>query len=652
MLNELAHLGLNVALTLALFGTVLPLAGATLGRKDWMQLAPVFSLLQFFLVFFAFLALTIAFFNSDFSLRVVFLNSHTFKPALYKIVGVWGNHEGSLLLWVLILTLFAACAAWFGKRLPLSLLARVLGVQSAISATFLSFLLFTSNPFSRIDFPPFNGQGLNPLLQDPGLAFHPPFLYLGYVGLSVTFSFAIAALLEGKVDAAWARWVRPWTLSAWVFLTVGIGLGSFWAYYELGWGGFWFWDPVENASLMPWLISVALLHSAIVVEKRDALKTWTILLAILAFGFSLIGTFIVRSGVLTSVHAFANDPERGVFILIILTIFIGGSLLLFAFRAGSMDSRGVFSTVSRESALVTNNLLLVTSCFVVLIGTIWPLIAELVSGRKLSVGPPFFNIAFTPFIMGLAVILPIGSTLPWKRSTRRTIVRLWPLSLLSIALMGLIWTIQTGRSLIGPIGLGLGIWLILGVLIELYQRSGKGRGGLRRIFSIPLSDLGKITAHAGLGVTICGVAGLTAWQVEDIRIMKVGERIEISEFSLVLDSVNEVEGPNYFSSMAEVKLLRDEQLISVLFPERRYYPVADVATTEAGINSGFFRDVYVVVGEEQSQGGFAVRTFIKPLANWIWTGAITMAFGGLLSLMDRRFRVAHSKQNQRIAGRP
>ena len=652
MLNELAHLGLNVALTLALFGTVLPLAGATLGRKDWMQLAPVFSLLQFFLVFFAFLALTIAFFNSDFSLRVVFLNSHTFKPALYKIVGVWGNHEGSLLLWVLILTLFAACAAWFGKRLPLSLLARVLGVQSAISATFLSFLLFTSNPFSRIDFPPFNGQGLNPLLQDPGLAFHPPFLYLGYVGLSVTFSFAIAALLEGKVDAAWARWVRPWTLSAWVFLTVGIGLGSFWAYYELGWGGFWFWDPVENASLMPWLISVALLHSAIVVEKRDALKTWTILLAILAFGFSLIGTFIVRSGVLTSVHAFANDPERGVFILIILTIFIGGSLLLFAFRAGSMDSRGVFSTVSRESALVTNNLLLVTSCFVVLIGTIWPLIAELVSGRKLSVGPPFFNIAFTPFIIGLAVILPIGSTLPWKRSTRRTIVRLWPLSLLCIALVGFIWSIQTGRSLIGPIGLGLGIWLILGVLIELYQRSGKGRGGLRRIFSIPLSDLGKITAHAGLGVTICGVAGLTAWQVEDIRIMKVGERTEISGFSLVLDGVNEVEGPNYFSSMAEIKLLRDEQLISVLYPERRYYPVADVPTTEAGINSGFFRDVYVVVGEEQPQGGFAVRTFIKPLANWIWTGAIIMAFGGLLSLMDRRYRVAHLKQNQHIAGRP
>ena len=416
MLNELAHLGLTVALVVALLGTVIPLVAARLNYLYWMRLAPVLSVLQFLLVAFAFIILTLAFIRSDFSLSVVLLNSHTLKPTIYKIAGVWGNHEGSLLLWVLILTLFAACVAWFAKNLPPSLLARVLGVQSAISATFLSFLLLTSNPFSRVDFPPFNGQGLNPLLQDPGLAFHPPFLYLGYVGLSVTFSFAIAALLEGKVDASWARWVRPWTLSAWVFLTVGIGLGSWWAYYELGWGGFWFWDPVENASLMPWLISVALLHSAIVVEKRDALKAWTILLAILAFGFSLIGTFIVRSGVLTSVHAFANDPERGVFILLILVIFVGGSLLLFAFRAGSMESKGVFATVSRESALVVNNLLLVVSCFVVFVGTVWPLVAELISDRKLSVGPPFFNIAFTPLIIGLAIILPIGSTLPWKRA--------------------------------------------------------------------------------------------------------------------------------------------------------------------------------------------------------------------------------------------
>ena len=647
MLNELAHLGLTIALALAVLGTVIPLVGAQLNRLSWMQLAPVFSVLQFLLVAFSFSVLIQAFIKSDFSLRVVLLNSHTLKPLIYKIAGVWGNHEGSLLLWVLILTLFAACAAWFAKNLPLSLLARVLGVQSAISATFLSFLLFTSNPFSRVDFPPFNGQGLNPLLQDPGLAFHPPFLYLGYVGLSVTFSFAIAALLEGKVDAAWARWVRPWTLSAWVFLTVGIGLGSWWAYYELGWGGFWFWDPVENASLMPWLISVALLHSAIVVEKRDALKAWTILLAILAFGFSLIGTFIVRSGVLTSVHAFANDPERGVFILLILTIFVGGSLLLFAFRAGSMESNGVFSTVSRESALVVNNLLLVVSCFVVFVGTVWPLIAELISDRKLSVGPPFFNIAFTPLIIGLAVILPIGSTLPWKRATRRHLIKLWPLIILCFASVGLIWAIQTGRSLLGPIGMGLGVWLILGVLVELYQRAGKGRSKFLRILRLPLADWGKATAHAGLGITICGVAGLTAWQVEDIRIMKVGERFNIAGFSLVLDSVEKFTGPNYFTTMATVKLLREDQLVSVLYPERRYYPVAEVPTTEAGIDSALLRDVYVVVGEAQPEGGYAVRTFIKPLANWIWAGAIFMGFGGLLSLLDRRYRVAHSIQNQR-----
>jgi len=646
MLNELAHLGLTVALVVALLGTVIPLVAARLNYLYWMRLAPVLSVLQFLLVAFAFVILTLAFIRSDFSLSVVLLNSHTLKPTIYKIAGVWGNHEGSLLLWVLILTLFAACVAWFAKNLPPSLLARVLGVQSAISATFLSFLLLTSNPFSRVDFPPFNGQGLNPLLQDPGLAFHPPFLYLGYVGLSVTFSFAIAALLEGKVDASWARWVRPWTLSAWVFLTVGIGLGSWWAYYELGWGGFWFWDPVENASLMPWLISVALLHSAIVVEKRDALKAWTILLAILAFGFSLIGTFIVRSGVLTSVHAFANDPERGVFILLILVIFVGGSLLLFAFRAGSMESKGVFATVSRESALVINNLLLVVSCFVVFVGTVWPLVAELISDRKLSVGPPFFNIAFTPLIVGLAIILPIGSTLPWKRATHRNLVKLWPLIIFCLASVGLLWTIQTGRSLLGPIGMGLGVWLILGVLVELYQRTGRGRSKFLRILRLPLSDWGKAVAHAGLGVTICGVAGLTAWQVEDIRIMKVGERFEIATFSLVLDGVEEDTGPNYFTTMATIKLLRNERLISTIYPERRYYPVADMQTTEAGIDSNFLRDVYVVVGEPQPEGGFAVRTFIKPLANWIWAGAIFMGLGGFFSLLDRRYRVAHSSQNK------
>ena len=640
MLNELAHFSLNIAFGFAIFGTIIPLVGATMQRSSWMQLAPIFSTLQFLLVAFAFGALTLAFVGSDFSLRIVVLNSHTLKPILYKIAGVWGNHEGSLLLWILILTLFAASAAFFGKTLPQSLLARVLGVQSSITAAFLAFVLFTSNPFVRVQFPPFNGQGLNPLLQDPGLAFHPPFLYLGYVGLSITFSFAVAALLEGKVDAAWGRWVRPWTLAAWIFLTIGIGLGSWWAYYELGWGGFWFWDPVENASLMPWLISAALLHSAIVVEKRDALKAWTILLAILAFGFSLIGTFIVRSGVLTSVHAFANDPERGVFILVILGVFFGGALFLFALRASAMESKGLFSTVSRESALIANNLLLAVSCFIVFVGTVWPLLAELITDRKLSVGPPFFNIAFTPFMVALAIILPIGSTLPWKRAKWAHLYRLWPIALFCLACTSLTWAVQTGRSLIGPVGIGLGVWLVIGVIIELYQRTGSGHGKWRRLLRLPLADWGKATAHAGLGIIIFGVAGITAWQTEDIRVMAIGESVKISGFTITLNNVEELRGPNYLTTMANIKLARGGRILAILHPERRYYPVADMPTTEAGIDSGFWRDVYIVVGDAQPEGGYAVRTFVKPLANWIWTGAIIMALGGLLSLFDRRYRVA------------
>ncbi|MDG0984645.1 MAG: heme lyase CcmF/NrfE family subunit [Planktomarina sp.] len=648
MLNELAHFSLNIALGFAVLGTIVPLLGATLRRSSWMQLASVFATLQFLLVAFAFGVLTLAFVTSDFSLRLVVLNSHTLKPMIYKIAGVWGNHEGSLLLWVLILTFFAACAAVFGRRLPQSLLARVLGVQSAITAAFLAFVLLTSNPFTRVAFPPFNGQGLNPLLQDPGLAFHPPFLYLGYVGLSITFSFAIAALLEGKVDSAWGRWVRPWTLAAWIFLTIGIGLGSWWAYYELGWGGFWFWDPVENASFMPWLISAALLHSAIVVEKRDALKAWTILLAILAFGFSLIGTFIVRSGVLTSVHAFANDPERGVFILMILAVFFGGALLLFALRAKAMDSKGIFAPVSRESALIANNLLLAISCFVVFVGTVWPLVAELLMDRKLSVGPPFFDLAFTPFMVGLAVILPIGSTLPWKRARRAHITRLWPVALLCLAIVGLAWAIQTGRSLIGPVGLGLGVWLVMGVVIELYQRCGRGAGKARRLLRLPLADWGKAIAHAGLGITIFGVAGITAWQVEDIRVLEIGQSAEVAGFTITLEAVEDRRGPNYLTTMADIALSRQGQPIAMLHPERRYYPVAEMPTTEAGIDSGLWRDVYVVVGDAQPEGGYAVRSFIKPLANWIWTGAIIMALGGFLSLFDRRYRLAPGAARERV----
>jgi len=415
MITELGHFALVLAFLVALVQSVVPMIGAARGWPGWMASAVPAASAQFFLTAFSFAALTHAFVVSDFSLKLVVENSHSLKPMLYKVTGVWGNHEGSMLLWVLILTLFGACAAWFGGNLPPALKARVLAVQSLIAVAFFAFILFTSNPFLRLAVPPLDGQDLNPLLQDPGLAFHPPFLYLGYVGLSLTFSFAVAALIEGRVDAAWGGWVRPWTLAAWMFLTVGIALGSWWAYYELGWGGFWFWDPVENASFMPWLFAAALLHSAIVVEKREALKSWTILLAILAFGFSLIGTFIVRSGVITSVHAFANDPARGVFILAILAVFVGGALTLYAARAGAMQSRAVFSLVSRESALVANNILLAVSAFVVFIGTVWPLLAEMVFGRKLSVGAPFFDAAFTPFMVAIAVILPVFGALPWKR---------------------------------------------------------------------------------------------------------------------------------------------------------------------------------------------------------------------------------------------
>ena len=641
MITELGHFALILAFLVACVQTVVPMIGASRKWHGWMAVAEPAATLQFLLTAFAFGALTWAFVTSDFSLRLVVLNSHSAKPMLYKISGTWGNHEGSMLLWVLILTLFGACAAWFGGNLPPSLRARVLAVQASIAVAFFAFILFTSNPFLRLPVPPFDGQDLNPLLQDPGLAFHPPFLYLGYVGLSMAFSFAVAALIEGRIDAAWARWVRPWTLAAWVFLTIGIALGSWWAYYELGWGGFWFWDPVENASFMPWLLAAALLHSAIVVEKREALKSWTILLAILAFGFSLIGTFIVRSGVLTSVHAFANDPERGVFILMILAFFVGGALFLFSMRAGAMEARGVFGVVSRESALVMNNVLLAVSCFVVFVGTIWPLVAEMLFDRKLSVGPPFFNLAFSPFMVALGAILPIGAMLPWKRGQLgRTVLALRVPFVLALALAVLAWAMQTGRSGLGPIGLFLGAWVVFGALTDLWSRTGRGDNRLGRLSRLPRADWGKTVAHSGLGVTIFAVAGLLAWEQEDIRVVQLGESFDVGGYTLTLDGVDQVRGPNYISEMGKVRVAQNGREVAVLNPEKRVYPVAQMPTTEAGIDYRVFRDVYVVIGDQQADGGWTVRTYIKPFANWIWGGSILMAIGGFLSLSDRRFRVA------------
>ena len=655
MIIELGHFALILAFAVAIVQTILPMIGAAQNRAAFMAVGEPAAITQFLLVGFSFAALTYGFVTSDFSLSVVVGNSHTLKPMLYKIAGVWGNHEGSLLLWVLILALFGACAAWFGGNLPPSLRARVLSVQGSIGVAFLAFMLFTSNPFLRLAMPPLNGNDLNPLLQDPGLAFHPPFLYLGYVGLSMSFSFAIAALIEGRVDAAWARWVRPWTLAAWIFLTIGIAMGSWWAYYELGWGGFWFWDPVENASFMPWLISAALLHSAIVVEKREALKSWTILLAILAFGFSLIGTFIVRSGVLTSVHAFANDPERGVFILLILGVFMGGALTLFAFRASRMEAKGVFATLSRESALVANNLLLAVSCFVVFIGTIWPLVAELFFNRKLSVGEPFFNAAFTPFMVALAVLLPIGSQLPWKRASgTRFLVPLRTGLILAMASTALVFAMQTGRSALGPVGVGLGVWVVWGAVADLWQRTGRDDFPTRagRLTRLPRADWGKATAHAGFGVTLFAVAAMNAWSIEDIRVMKLGESFQIGGYDVQLASVDTAEGPNYLTTIAEMRVTRGGAKIATLYPEKRFYPVQGMPTTEAAIDQALTRDLYVVIGDPQTDGGWSVRAYVKPFADWIWAGALMMALGGLVSLTDRRYRAAAGARRKLSQGQP
>ncbi|HEY9039702.1 MAG TPA: heme lyase CcmF/NrfE family subunit [Roseovarius sp.] len=643
MITELGHFALILAFAIACVQAIVPLIGAQKRWSGWMAVGDTAAGLQFVMIAISFAALTYAFVTSDFSLRLVTMNSHSAKPMLYKITGVWGNHEGSMLLWVLIVALFGASAAWFGSNLPPSLRARVLSVQGMIGVAFLAFIIFTSNPFLRLALPPLDGQDLNPLLQDPGLAFHPPFLYVGYVGLSMTFSFAIAALIEGRVDAAWGRWVRPYTLAAWIFLTIGIALGSWWAYYELGWGGFWFWDPVENASFMPWLIAAALLHSAIVVEKRESLKSWTILLAIIAFGFSMIGAFITRSGVLTSVHAFANDPERGMFLLGITAVFMMGGLTMFAARASVMQARGVFSLSSRESMLLVNNVLLGVAAFVVFVGTIWPLVSELFFDRKLSVGAPFFDKAFTPFMILIGIVMPIGAMMPWKRGKmRRALRRLVPAAVLAIAVLGLAWTMQGGRSLLGPVGLMLGTWLVAGAVTDLWSRTGTGRmaGRFGRLGRLPRADWGKAVAHGGLGVTMAGVAGVLAWQTEDIRVVNTGDSFELSGYTLTLTDVRQEDGPNYDTTIADVTLSRGDQVISILHPEKRYYPVAQMPTTEAAIDIGFLRDVYVVIGDPQDGGGWAMRSYYKPLADWIWGGALLMALGGGLSLSDRRYRVA------------
>ena len=656
MIPEIGHYALVLALVVAVVQGTLPLLGAGLGRAGWMAVAAPAAVAQLALVATAFLALTWAYLVSDFSVVNVAENSHTAKPLLYKLTGVWGNHEGSLLLWMLILTLFGAAVALFGGNLPPSLRARVLAIQALIGIGFLLFILLTSNAFMRLVPAPLEGRGLNPLLQDPGLAFHPPFLYLGYVGFSMAFSFAIAALIEGRVDPAWARWVRPWTLAAWCFLTIGIALGSWWAYYELGWGGWWFWDPVENASFMPWLAGTALLHCAIVVEKRDALKSWTILLAILTFALSLLGTFLVRSGVLTSVHAFATDPARGVFILAFLILVVGGALVLFAARAPALRSAALFAPISREGALVLNNLLLTTACATVLLGTMYPLFLDALTGEKVSVGPPYFNATFGPLMVPLIAAMAVGPLLPWKRADAIGALARLKAAFAVAAIVVLAVVAVSGGPVLAALGLGLAAWLIAGAAAELAERVRLFRAGAaeswRRARRLPRSAYGMSLAHGGLGLVIMGIVASSAWEVERLRIMRAGDTVELAGYEVAFMGTRHVAGPNYSAVRGTYEIRRDGRLVARMEPETRDYPTPPMQTSEAAIRPTPVADLYVAIGDPGPAGGWATRLYHKPLVHWIWFGTLVMAAGGMVSLTDRRHRVGAPARGRRPGAAP
>ncbi len=648
MIAETGHYALVLALALALIQSVVPLIGTRLHDAGLMNVARSTALAQLLFVGASFLALVMLHVNSDFSVANVYENSHSMKPLLYKITGVWGNHEGSMLLWVSILALFGALVAAFGNNLPLSLRAHVLAVQAWIASAFYLFILVTSNPFLRIANPPLEGRDLNPVLQDIGLAVHPPMLYLGYVGFSISFSFAIAALMEGRIDAAWARWVRPWTLVAWIFLTLGIAMGSYWAYYELGWGGWWFWDPVENASLMPWLAGTALLHSALVMEKRNALKVWTILLSILTFSLSLLGTFLVRSGVITSVHAFATDPTRGVFILLILCLFIGGSLSLFAGRATSLKQGGLFAPISREGALVLNNLLLTVACAVVLFGTLYPLAMEVLADFKMSVGAPFYNLTFVPLFTLLLLAVPFGPMLAWKRGDLLGVTqRLLAAGVAGLVAIAIAWGWAHGGSTLAPLAIGLGIFVIAGAVTDIVERTGLVRlpvaTALHRARGLPRSAWGTAFAHAGLGVALIGIVCETTWNSEYIATMKQNEVAHVAGYDLKLDGLLQRQGPNYREMIAEFNVSRSGDPIGIMTPSKRSFTTRGSSTTEAALLTRGASQLYISLGDVTPEGGVAVRIYHKPLVLLIWWGPVLMAFGGVLSLSDRRLRVGAPK---------
>ncbi|MCZ6636703.1 MAG: heme lyase CcmF/NrfE family subunit [Alphaproteobacteria bacterium] len=661
MITEAGHFGLILALILASIQASVPLIGAYRRDGMLMEFGRMAAIGQLVFIAAAFFALMHAFVVSDFSVSNVAANSHSAKPLLYKIAGVWGSHEGSMVLWVLILALFGAAVAAWGNNIPPTLRARVVAVQGMIGAAFLLFILVTSNPFIRLDPAPADGSGLNPILQDPGLAFHPPFLYLGYVGFSMAFSFAIAALIEGRVDAAWARWVRPWTLAAWCALTLGIALGSWWAYYELGWGGFWFWDPVENASFLPWLAGTALLHSAIVVEKRDALKSWTLLLAILTFILALMGTFLVRSGVLTSVHTFANDPERGLFILALLVIATVGGLGLYAFRAPRLKTGGLFAPISREGGLVLNNLLLGTATATVLIGTLYPLFMDALGAAKVSVGPPYFNLTFVPLMVPLLVMMGVGPLLAWKRGDLPGALSRLRFAAMVTGLAALTTILLNDGPAFAILGITLAAWLIAGVLTELGERIRLFRvplgTSLRRLVNLPRSAIGMTLAHGALGIITLGITASAAWQEERILVMGLGETTEIAGYTIKLDRVDTVPGPNYSAQRATLKVFIGDREIAILYPEKRRFTNPPQTTTEAAIRTTLMADLYAVIGDQQDarpgakgKARWTIRLYHNPLVPWIWIGAVIMVLGGLISLTDRRHRVGAPERSRVPAG--
>jgi cytochrome c-type biogenesis protein CcmF len=652
MIVETGHYALVLALALALVNSILPVWGSIKGDGRLMAVAPSAALMSFALIAYAFFALTYAHVTSDFSLLNVVENSHSAKPLVYKISGVWGNHEGSMLLWVLVLATFAAAVALFSSNMPGDLRANTLAVQSWISAAFLLFILLTSNPFARLASPPAEGNDLNPLLQDPGLAIHPPLLYLGYVGLSITYSFAAAALICGRIDAVFARFVRPWTLIAWICLTLGIAMGSYWAYYTLGWGGFWFWDPVENASLMPWLAATALLHCTAVMEKREALKVWTIFLAILAFSLSLIGTFLVRSGVLTSVHAFASDPMRGIFILLILVLFIGGSLTLFAARASGLKQGGVFAPISREGALVLNNLLLTACCATVFVGTLYPLALEALTGEKISVGAPFFNLTFVPLFIPLFILMPIGQSLAWKRGDLLAAAQRLSYALAAAAIFTLALAAWRGGPALSVVLSGLAAYVILGSFSDVSRRLFGGASSLvvtkQRLARIPRQALGTAFAHAGIGVTLLGLAA-TGWGVERITALAPGQMVEIGPYQLMYEGISGRKGPNYSELVGRTTIRSGGVVKAVIEPATRSYPSRRTSRSEAGIATLGLGQVYMSIADAAPDGKVNARIFWKPLVAFIWIGGLIMAFGGGLSLSDASFRVGVGRRARQAA---